>query len=214
MQKLTIIQAAEHFKISKEAIHNRIRRGTLNCVIESGIKYVLLDTPKQESSEEITAQAINDKYYSYIEEENRRLKEKIEKLEVETKSLRDQKEQMLIQERDKIEQIYKERDDQLKNVLNVVANKFLAHINTDSLLDEVDDNTQVIKDIEEAVVVEVKEEWLSLKEFLKLKNLSEKKYEKLKKRLKKVSKDDERFKFEGKKIYFQPSVYEYSDILK
>lgn len=214
MQKLTIIQAAEHFNVSKEAIHNRIRRGTLNCVIESGIKYVVLDAPEQESSEQINNQAINDKYYNYIEEENQRLKEKIEKLESETKNLRDQKEQMLIQERDKIEQIYKERDDQLKNVLNVVANKFLAHINTDSLLDEVDENKKVIKDVEEAVVVEVKEDWLSLKEFLKLKNLSEKKYEKLKKRFQKVAKDDTRFKVEGKKIYLLPNTFDYSDILK
>lgn len=214
MQKLTIIQAAEHFNVSKEAIHNRIRRGTLNCVIESGIKYVLLDAPNEESLEQISEQVINDKYYNYIEEENQRLKEKIEKLEFETKSLRDQKEQMLIKERDKIEQIYKERDDQLKNVLNVVANKFLAHISTDTILEEVDDKKKVIKDVEEAVVVEIKEEWVSLKEFLKLKNLSEKKYEKLKKRFQKVAQKDERFRVEGKKIYLQPTTFDYSDILK
>ena len=39
MKKLTIAEAASDIGISKEAIHNRIRRGSLNCVIENGIKF-------------------------------------------------------------------------------------------------------------------------------------------------------------------------------
>jgi len=220
MQKLTIVQASEHFNVSKEAIHNRIRRGTLNCIIENGIKYVVLDNNTQkESSENKMSENINDKYYSYIEEENRRLKEKVEKLEGETKSLRDQKEQMLIDERDKIEQIYKERDKQLKSVLDVVANKFLAHITPEQLIHEVESEEEA-KHIEEAEVVEpkpkikTKEKWVSLKKFLKDKNLSKKKYEKVQKRFIKASKKDERLKVEGTKIYTQPTKFDYADLLK
>ena len=206
MEKLTIIQAAEHFNVSKEAIHNRIRRGTLNCVIESGIKYVVLDedTPK----EDLPTNTLSDKYYDYIEDENRRLKEKIEKLESETKSLRDQREQMLIEERNKIEQIYKERDNQLKSVLDVVANKFLAHITPEEFIHKVDNESE--HEVEAEII---EEEWLSLKKFLKLKDLSSKKYEKVKKRFIKVAKKDTRFKVEGKKIYLQPHKYDYSELL-
>jgi len=215
MEKLTIIQAAEHFNVSKEAIHNRIRRGTLNCVIESGIKFVVLDDATQKtSSDEIQVESstltINDKYYNYIEDENRLLKEKIEKLESETKSLRDQRENMLIEERNKIEQIYKERDNQLKSVLDVVANKFLAHLTPEQLIHEVEEAEKIV---EEAEVVEVKEEWISLKKFLKLKELSEKKVVKINKRFSKAVKKDKRLKLEGKKIYLQPSKYDYSDLL-
>ena len=40
MAKLTIQEASDHFKVSKEAIHNRIRRGSLPSMVEHGVKYV------------------------------------------------------------------------------------------------------------------------------------------------------------------------------
>ena len=42
MTKLTISDAAEKLGVSKEAIHNRIRRGSLESVIENGVKFVLI----------------------------------------------------------------------------------------------------------------------------------------------------------------------------
>ena len=44
MKKLTIADAADHFGVSKEAIHNRVRRGSLNCIVEEGVKYVVIVT--------------------------------------------------------------------------------------------------------------------------------------------------------------------------
>ena len=213
MNKLNINEAAEHFNVSKEAIHNRIRRGTLNCIIEGGIKFVMLQSDKQESH---TQPSTDDKYYNYIEEENQRLKDKISKLEGETKNLREQKEIMLLEERNKIERIYKERDEQLKNVLNVVANKFLAHIESDTILPH-DSQTTEIKIIEEAEVVEKKEKItkrVSLKKLLKLKNYSDKKSTKIIKRFKKIASKDKRLTLEGKKVYLYPSKYDYTDLLK
>jgi len=91
MSKMTVAEAAEYFKVSKEAIHNRVRRGTLDCVVEHGTKYIIAgdtkSTPPQNSGG-------NDKYYSYIEQENSALKAKIAELEGETRSLREQREQM------------------------------------------------------------------------------------------------------------------------
>jgi len=40
MSKMSIAEAAEFFGISREAIHNRIRRGSLESLIEDGVKLV------------------------------------------------------------------------------------------------------------------------------------------------------------------------------
>ena len=41
MQKLTVADAAKFFDVSKEAIYNRIRRNTIDSVIEKGVRYVI-----------------------------------------------------------------------------------------------------------------------------------------------------------------------------
>ena len=195
---MTVAEAAVHFNVSKEAIHNRIRRGSIDCVIENGIKYVV-------TGEEESTTAVPDKRnYDYIENENERLKHRIEKLEDETRHLRDQREQMLLDEREKIETIYKERDEQLKNVLQVVATKFLANMSVEHM-------------IEDAVTAEVVEESetepILLKDFLKLKGYKDKKKEKIKKRFKKISEKDSRVIMKKGKLYLDPQKYDYRDLL-
>ena len=212
MSKMTIAEASEHFKISKEAIHNRIRRGTLDCVIEHGTKYVVLgDEPKTTS--QTAPSAGNDKYYSYIEQENAVLKAKISELEGETRSLREQREQMLIEEKVKIEQIYKERDAQLKSVLQVVASKFLTHQNMDAVIEEAIAEPEIVDDIID-VVDEKDDEIVSLKQFLKLKMYSKKKRNKIKARFEKYAFDDERILVIKGKIYLKPNYFDYGDLIK
>jgi len=48
MQKMNIAEASEFFGISKEAIHNRIRRGSLVSVVEDGVKFVMVDKNKKQ----------------------------------------------------------------------------------------------------------------------------------------------------------------------
>ena len=218
MGKMTVTEAAEHFKVSKEAIHNRIRRGTLDCVIEQGVKYVVVgDMPAPvETQEKVTPS--HDKYYEYIEQENATLKAKISELEGETKQLRGQREQMLIEEKEKIEQIYKERDTQLKSVLQVVASKFLSHQSMDEVIEEVvsaeisEPEVSVVDD-DVIDVVEVTEEFVSLKQFVKLKMYSKKKRDKIKKRFEKYAFDDERISLVKGKIYLRPNHFDYSDLI-
>jgi valyl-tRNA synthetase len=198
MSKMTVAEAAVHFNVSKEAIHNRIRRGSIDCIIENGVKYVV-------SAEEQRSNHGGERYYEYIEQENERLKQRIEKLEDETRTLRDQREKMLIEEREKIETIYKERDEQLKSVLQVVATKFLANMNIDHMM----------RDAVTAEFVEVTDEepLVLLKDFLKLKGFKPKKKERIKKQFKKASKEDERLSVKEGKIYLNPQHYDYSDLL-
>ncbi len=199
MSKMTVAEAAAHFNVSKEAIHNRIRRGSIDCIIENGVKYVVT------GNEEPSKAKGESRYYDYIEEENARLKKRIDTLELETSKLRDQREQMLIEERQKIETIYKERDEQLKSVLQVVASKFLTNMNVDTVIDDA-----VTAEVLEAEHIDL----ISLKDFLKLKNYKSKKREKLKKRFKQVAQEDSRIIVKKKKLYLDPQKYDYSDLLK
>lgn len=199
---MTVADAAEYFGVSKEAIHNRIRRGSLECIVENGIKYVAVTSTKSG-----TGEANDSRYTQYIEQENGRLRERVDILEKETTRLRDQREQMLIDERINVEQIYKERDAQLRNILNVVATKFLSHVSPDAVYAEAMGGAEVIN----ADLIEG-DDWISLKSFLKLKNYNEKVKEKIKKQFKK-SRNDSRITVRDGKIFLNPSRFDYTDLL-
>lgn len=203
MKKMTIADAAEYFNVSKEAIHNRIRRGSLNCIVENGVKYVAVEAAKGNTGTNLVS---DNRYTQYIEEENVRLREKVDVLEKETTRLRDQREQMLIDERIKVEQIYKERDAQLRSVLHVVATKFLSHANEEAVMQEAINADVVDTEIEE---------WISLKSFLKLKRIKDKEKKKIKNRFDSaVEEDDERLSVRDGKVFLNPSQYDYSDLLR
>jgi len=213
MLKLTVADAAARLGISKEAIHNRIRRGSLKSEIENGIKLVIIDpnvntktkTSRVTAAKKIT-QVIDDRYYKLLEEQNAKLQQKIESLEGETRSLRDQKEQMLIDERKKIEQIYKDKDEQLKNILNAISSKFM--LNTPELT-KTNENELVEAEIEEELP---KTRLISLNKYLKNSNFSDKKILKIKDKFKKIAKSDSRIITIGKKHYIDTTKYDYSDL--
>lgn len=202
MKKMTIAEAADHFGVSKEAIHNRIRRGSLDCIVENGVKYVAVQAAK--GGDNHTQSGSDGRYTQYIEQENERLRERVDVLEKETTRLRDQREQMLIDERIKVEQIYKERDAQLRSVLHVVATKFLSHASADAIIEEAIN----------ADIVEGDDEWISLKAFLKLKRIKDKEKKNIKRRFSAASVEgDERVAMRGEKVFLNPSKYDYSDLL-
>jgi len=200
--KLSVAQAAEKFKVSREAIHNRIRRGSLDCVIENGTKFVVLDEPTQTKQN-----PANDKYYSYIEDENSSLKDKIKELEKQNSKLRDQKEQMLIEEKKKIEQIYQERDEQLKQVLHTITSKFLPNIKNEEIIENVQHEEDIVE------IEPIKSEAIKLKIFLKLKNYKPAKRLRIKNRFKRLVGRDERVFRKNSKIYIDPSKFDYKDLL-
>ncbi len=207
MKKLTIADAADHFGVSKEAIHNRVRRGSLNCIVEDGVKYVTISTPKGTH----TANGVIDaRYTQYIEQENERLRGRVDVLENETARLRDQREQMLIDERVKVEQIYKERDAQLRSVLHVVATKFLSHVNPEAVMQE---GMEQSMDAINADIVET-DGWISLKDFLKLKRFKDQEKKKTKKRFEKLAKNDSRIFMRDDKIFLNPGEFDYSDLIR
>jgi DNA-binding transcriptional regulator PaaX len=217
MQKMDIAQAADFFGVSKEAIHNRIRRGSLESVVENGVKMVLVDNTQEiKTTRKKLTKTTDDRYYKLLEQHNAKLQEKVERLEDETRLLRDQKEQMLIAERQKIEAIYKEKDEQLKNFFATLSSQFMIQPPQEETLIE-----EEVLTVEESVDAEIEEEEeksvshhvISLKKYLKKQSFSEKKRDKLLKRFKKLAKKDERVIQVGSKLYIDPSKFDYSDLL-
>jgi hypothetical protein len=232
MSKMTVADAAEHFNVSKEAIHNRIRRGTLDSVIENGVKYVVLPDEKR-------ALQADSRFYDYIEKENERLKTKNDRLETEINRLRDQREQMLIDEREKVEQIYKERDEQLKSVLQVFASKLLPAGTAEAIVEETvsaevveesvaalgeeDFEDGIIDDSAPAEVLGDKpdpfedddfDDLVSLKNFMKLKGYGKKQRKRVKERFEANADSDSRILIHGGKLHLRPYHYDYGDLLK
>ena len=66
MSKMSVADAAAYYGVSREAIHNRIRRGSLSSVLENGIKLVVVDKKKSPAPRAQTQKAVSvssDKYH-------------------------------------------------------------------------------------------------------------------------------------------------------
>jgi hypothetical protein len=215
MKKMSVADAAAFFGVSREAIHNRIRRGSLESRVEDGVKMVLIDedkvkkTTQKRVSSKVSA-SNDERYYKLLEAQNAKLQERVEHLENETRTLRDQKEQMLISEREKIEEIYKEKDEQLKNILQTLSTKFMLG----APLEEEEVEAIDALDAEVELKEESKSKVISLKKYLKSLGYSEKKMKKIKKKFKEKAKKDERIITIGSKYYLDISRYEYTDLIK
>lgn len=217
MSKLTISDAADKLGVSKEAIHNRIRRGSLHSVVENGVKLVILgkEDGAQVAAKKVSSQKNShngdDRYYKFLEEQNAKLQHKVETLEGETRSLRDQKEQMLIEERIKIENIYKEKDEQLKNIINAISSKFMLSAPQEISIGADDEAYEAeIQPREPKESIENRR-LISLNKYLKSKNFSKKKISKIKEKFELSSKEDPRIITIGKKYYIDLQKYDYSD---
>jgi len=220
MPKMSIADAAEYFGVSREAIHNRIRRGSLEAVVEDGVKLVDVSKtakPRRATSRTSTAKInVSDtRYYKLLEEQNAKLQARVETLEGETRSLRDQKELMLIEERIKIEQIYKDKDEQLKNILSSLASQFM--LNSPAEVSEIpkieEDTLEAEIEVETKTELKSESKVISLKKYLKTNKISEKKAKKIKAKFKKEAQRDNRIITIGKKHYINLAKYNYKNLL-
>ena len=213
---MSIGEAATHFGVSKEAIHNRIRRGSLESFLEEGVKMVMVGDAKpspaaKRATPRRAATQHDERYYKLLEEQNAKLQARVDTLEDETRSLRDQKEQMLIEEREKLERIYKEKDEQLKSILNTISSQFMLNAPTDEAIEAEYESSLETVDVEEELIEP--SEVISLSKYLKKQNFSEKKIKKIKKRFQENAKNDERITIIGNKYYLDIARHDYSDFL-
>ena len=133
-KKLTVIEAAKLLGVSKEAIYNRLRRGSLQSVVENGVKYILLtkSAVKESSTTRKIEGNTDSAYVELLKVQLEEMKLKNEKLEVDKERLIADKERLLIESKEKIEMIYKERDEQLKAILTL-ANRQITHTGNETV---------------------------------------------------------------------------------
>lgn len=134
--RFSIDEYAKTFKMSKEMIQNKLKSKRLNYIIEGGVTYIIvpknsLDETQKEAVSNVSKQPPAPSktsigmVISLYQKENHHLKLKIKELEAKIDALVNDKEQMLIAERHRIEEIYTAKDEQLKSILEVLSTKLL-----------------------------------------------------------------------------------------
>ena len=234
--RLTLDEYSKHFKMSKEMINSKLRTKKLNYIIEDGTTYIIvtrssletekrseIHTQQKEKKEKMQTQTKTQTQnkntpskpkttvamvLALYQRENQQLKEKIVQLETKIDKLIDDKEQMLRDEMSKIEQVYSAKDEQLKNILELINTKLTTEQNQLNTIHEVE--TLQVKEVPK----ETKQEIVELKEYLKTLDLKSYQKKIIKKRFLAVYDKDIRVLKQNGKIYLDFSKYDYSDLLE
>jgi hypothetical protein len=221
--RLTLDEYCKHFKMSKEMLNSKLKAKKLNYIIEDGQTFIIVTRSSlpqekraqihQEKKEqrEVKREATKPKttvatVIGLYQKENTALKEKILQLEAKIDKLIDDKEQMLRAERDKIEQIYTTKDEQLKNILELVNSKMKME---QEKIHEIESVTHTHDEAE----IEESEKIVELKEYLKSLGLKASKRRAIKKRFLDIYDSDVRIINQNGKLYLNFSKYDYSDLL-
>ena len=217
-------------------INSKLRAKKLNYIIEDGVTYIIVTRSsleadkreaihkeqKEQSKATKNQEAKEEKkmpqkpkttvamVLSLYQKENQHLKEKIAQLEAKIDKLIDDKEQMLRDEMSKIEQVYSQKDEQLKNILELMNTQLLAQ------------KSQTIHDVETVSTEETpskekskkEDEIVELKEYLKSLDLESYQRKIIKKRFLAVYDKDIRIIKQNGKLYLNFSKYDYSDLLE
>ncbi len=219
--RLTIDEYSKYFKMSKEMIHSKLRSNKLNYITENGETFIIISeespvaqklrqmqeknkpaeqksTPNSPSKPKITVATLIELY----KRENRALKERIKELEAKIDRLIDDKEQMLREERERIEKVYAAKDEQLKTILELINAKLQMEQKNFGLA------THEIEAIPTA-----SSQRIELKEYLKSLDLEPQQRKLIKKRFQAVKGTDIRVQEQNGKIYLDFGKYDYSDLL-
>ena len=219
--RLTIDEYSKKFKMSKEMINSKLRSKKLNYIIEDGKTYIitkepeenLIDTnPKKKLSQEPSKAVAKPQttvatVLALYQRENQQLKNKIIQLEEKIDKLIDDKEQMLRSEMQKIEQVYSVKDEQLKNILELVNKKLMMESRTPQIHEIETIETKVDKKDKKPKLEELR----SYLKTLKLKSYQRKI---IRKRFLAAHDNDVRIIQQNGKLYLDFSKYDYSDLLE
>jgi hypothetical protein len=217
--RFTVDEYAKTFKMSKEMIQNKLRTKRLNYIIEGGITYIIvprssLDEEKrqelaQQSKHSAAAPAHQKTTVGMIialyQKENQQLKLKIKELETKIDRLVNDKEQMLIAERERIEEIYTAKDEQLKNLLEVINTKLL--LSRDNSVQDVDITASA------PVPPSLSSGIIELKRYLKFIGMGSDERKAVKRRFELAYGSDIRIIQKEGEFYVDLSKYDYTDFL-
>jgi small-conductance mechanosensitive channel len=202
--------------MSKEMINSKIKAQTLSYVIQNDTKYIVVADQKEhkqtvivekkQPSEVLTPKTTVGMVISLYQKENSQLKEKIKQLETKIDTLIDDKLQMLKDERDKIEAIYSDKDEQLKNVLELIN----AKMHQDRLEQDIHD----VEPYEVPSLENEQQKLVELKKYLKTLDITSQQRKNIKERFLKAYNEDIRVIKQNGRLYLDFSKYDYSDLLE
>lgn len=224
--RLTIDEYSNRFKMSKEMIASKIKAKKLDYIIDNDTTFIIVDNDPSSSQQQAETQKEPPKpsaktiakpkmtvatVIALYQRENQQLKEKIVKLEEKIDRLIDDKEQMLRDEMSKIEKLYNTKDEQLKNILELVNAKLML-----------ESKAQTIHEVESYPSghhqVDDKKsrgnELVELRSYLKTLDLKSYQRKIIKKRFLAVYDSDVRIIQQNGKLYLDFSKYDYSDLLE
>jgi len=210
--KLTIDEYSTRFKMSKEMINSKLRTKKLSYIVEDSIIYIIVNKAPQELDSKTKTSVLAPAkqkttvamVLSLYQRENKQLKDKIVQLETKIDKLIDDKEQMLRQEMQKIEQVYNTKDEQIKNIIELMNAKLLS------------ENSHTVHEVEtvQALNIQEKSKIIELKDYLKTLELEPYQKKVVKKRFLAAYGSDIRILKQNGKLYLNFSKYDYSDLLE
>jgi len=217
--RFTVDEYAKTFKMSKEMIQNKLRTKRLNYIIEGGVTYIIVprssldEEKRQELAQNIKSvpsipapqKTTVGMIIALYQKENQQLKLKIKELESKIDRLVNDKEQMLIAERERIEEIYTAKDEQLKNLLEVINTKLL--LSRDNSIQDVDITTSP------PITPSLSSGIIELKRYLKFIGMGSEERKAIKRRFELSYGSDVRIIQKEGEFYVDLSKYDYTDFL-
>lgn len=227
--RFTIEEYANAYSISPEMVQSRLRRNRLNYIIENDTTYIVvpkhqvpyrenngssLKQQEAETKNENGPEAPQKKttvatVIGLYQKENHYLKRKIEELEAKVDRLVDEKEQLLKEERSRIEKVYSDKDAQLKSILELINIKLLQE-NTSPAKDYL--TTEVA--IEGQIEGGKEKEPVELKQYLRSLDLKSSQRKSIKRRFAEAFGSDSRILLKNGLFYLDFDRYDYTDLLK
>ncbi len=222
--RFTIDEYSKRFRMSKEMIRSKLRERRLNYIIEEGTTYIIV--PRSSLGEE-RLRAIEEgvkntqaqpqpapkpkttvgTIIALYQKENRQLKERIHRLEAKIDNLIADKEQMLRDERDRIEQLYSKKDEQLKSILELLNTKLM--LSDKSTVHDVD-----LSDDEPIDASWQQSDFVELRHYLKALDLKSAERKMIRRRFAEAYGSDVRVIQQNGQFYLDFSKYDYTDLLR
>jgi len=218
--RFTIEEYAKAYNISSDMVLSRLRRNRLNYIIENDTTYIVV--PKNEVPHREEAQAPSPVKKTTVatviglyQKENHYLKLKIEQLEQKVDRLIHEKEQLLKEERERIEKVYMDKDAQLKSILELLNAKMLNESNQAAHTALADES---ITSKDQAIEANIEQEKynapIELKQYLRSLSLKSAQRKIIKRRFAEAFGSDSRILLRNGLFYLDFDRYDYSDLLK
>ena len=216
--RFTVDQYCQAFGLQKDVVLFKLKTDQLNYIIEDNTTYIIVtkssldkeqrnnlknNSGTQQPTVNKSAKTTVRFILSLYKQENQLLKDKIKQLELKIDQLVADKEQMLRDERDKIEQLYTTKDDQLKQILELINTKFLQNQSQDRHEEDIIN-----------VSLQNPSALIELKEYLKSIDLTSPQKKRIKKRFIQAANQDIRIIQQNGKIYLDFAKYDYTDLFK